>query len=157
MKIGIDLDNTIINYSEVLNSVAQNLAIIDNNWFGSKEELKSFLKTKENGLYLWERVQGLAYGKFIFEASLFPGVFRFLWLCNERKIEVHIISHKTILGHHDSEHFLLREQAKKFLTAKGILKKGAPENLIASLTFCDTREQKIKIIKAKNLDYFIDD
>ena len=102
MKIGIDLDNTIINYAEVLKSVAQSLNIIDKSWSGSKEELKLFLKTKEHGRYLWERVQGLAYGKFIFEASLFPGVFRFLWLCKKRQIEVHVISHKTILGHQTS-------------------------------------------------------
>ena len=157
LKIGIDLDNTIIDYSEVLNSVAKNLEFIDDNWSGSKEALKFFLKTKDNGLFLWEKVQGLAYGKFIFEASLFPGVIRFLWLCKQRKIEVHVISHKTVFGHHDSEGFLLREQAKKFLTAKGVLKKNTPRSLITSLTFCDTREQKIKIIKTKNLDYFIDD
>lgn len=157
MRVGIDLDNTIINYSAVLPWVAKDMQFIKKQWSGSKLELKKNILRQDNGQYKWERTQGLAYGKYIGKAKLFNGVHRFLWLCKQREIIVDVISHKTRLGHHDKEKFLLHQQAKYFLKKTGLFDDQSKSNLISSLTFCDSQEEKLNAIVLGNYDWFIDD
>ena len=40
MRIGIDLDNTIVNYDHVFKSIAYKNKLINKNWSGTKSQLK---------------------------------------------------------------------------------------------------------------------
>lgn len=156
LELGIDLDNTIIDYSEVLPWVAKKTNIVEKSWSGSKLALRNTVRSIQNGEFLWQKIQGLAYGKYIYKARLFPGALRFLWFCKQRGIKVEIVSHKTKFAHHDDENYNLRNQALQFLKLHGLYE-NKPTDLISSLTFCNTQKAKIDVINKKGFTIFIDD
>ena len=125
-KIGIDLDNTIIFYDEVFQMVAKKFGLIGNNNCLSKESLRNQIRNQKNGEKKWQKLQGYVYGEGINKAALFPGVYRFLWRCKERKIDVEIVSHKTDFGHFDDNKISLRDSATNFLINQAVEITGRP-------------------------------
>jgi hypothetical protein len=155
MKIGIDLDNTIISYDIAFQIAASNLGLISNGCKYTKQEISKKIKNRENGEIEWQQLQGYVYGKGIKEAHIFPGVYRFLWRCYKKGITVEIVSHKTEYGHFDAEKYPLRQAAIKFLQKNKILQSDI--SLIDNITFSDTQIDKLNYIANNNFDYFIDD
>ena len=154
-KIGIDLDNTIISYDDVFQLAANKFELLDNNNCLSKESLRNQIRNQKNGEKKWQKLQGYVYGEGINEAVLFPGVYRFLWRCKERKIDVEIVSHKTEFGHFDSKKISLRDSATNFLINHGLLDNKNP--LIKKVTYKNNKKEKIDYIKQNNYECFIDD
>ena len=115
MRIGIDLDNTLIDYTEAFLYGAQKFELIPENWSGQKLDLKSFILSHYKGDHVWERLQGKVYGQWIHKAKLYSGVYRFLWRCRLRGWKNIVISHKTEYGHFDSKKISLRKAAISFL------------------------------------------
>ena len=62
LRIGFDLDNTIIDYSDSFKLVAISLGLVPEGWRGNKAETKSFLCKQPEGEKLWMRLQGKVYG-----------------------------------------------------------------------------------------------
>ena len=162
MIIGIDLDNTIIDYTNAFKEVALKNNIIDNYWIENnkskklnffKESLKKHLLKKPNGQDKWEFIQGQVYGKYIKYANLFPGVKNFFILSKEI-FDIYIISHKTNIGHQTNIN--IRKKAINFLKRKEIIgkKTGISEK---SIFFADNLELKISSIKENKCNFFIDD
>ena len=166
LVIGIDLDNTIINYNSAFIRSALQLDFISedclskklstSNEISPKSFVKKHLLTLDNGQYKWESLQGLVYGKFIHYAEIFPGVVNFLAHCQRRGHTVVFVSHKTEFGHYDKSKTSLRKAALNFLEendffsdAYGIKKK--------DVYFSNTRQRKVNKISELNCDYFIDD
>ena len=154
-KIGIDLDNTIISYDDVFQLAANKFGLLDNNNCLSKESLRNQIRNQKNGEKKWQKLQGYVYGEGINEAVLFPGVYRFLWRCKERNIDVEIVSHKTEFGHFDSKKISLRDSATNFLINHGLLDNKNP--LIKKVTYKNNKKEKIDYIKQNNYECFIDD
>ena len=154
-KIGIDLDNTIISYDDAFQLAANKFGLLDNNNCLSKESLRNQIRNQKNGEKKWQKLQGYVYGEGINEAVLFPGVYRFLWRCKERKIDVEIVSHKTEFGHFDSKKISLRDSATNFLINHGLLDNKNP--LIKKVTYKNSKKEKIDYIKQNNYECFIDD
>ncbi len=163
MKIGIDLDNTIIDYTPAFNKYVLAKKILNKKNFNYPLETfdKSYLKSKilelKNGEIEWQKIQGQIYGKFINLAKIYPGFHRFLLLAKNRKIEIFIISHKTYFGHFDKHKIPLRKVALKFLEKNLLFNNELSSLLKHNIYFADTRQKKIEIINKLNLDYFIDD
>ena len=166
MIIGIDLDNTIIDYRNsfwqtalamgILKETAKKSIRKKEGSFPNKNEIKSYLLCLENGDYQWESLQGQAYGRYIHNATIFPGVVNFLMHCKNRGEKVYIISHKTEFGHHDKSQTPLREAALNFLDNNGLLS----ENIgirSEDVFFFSSRQGKLNKIAELNCDYFIDD
>jgi len=154
-KIGIDLDNTIISYDDAFQLAANKFGLYDNNNFLTKESLRNQIRNKKNGEKKWQKLQGYVYGEGINDAVLFPGVYRFLWRCKNRKIDVEIVSHKTDFGHFDNNKISLRDSATNFLIDHGLLDNKNP--LIKKVTYKKSKKEKIDYIKQKNYECFIDD
>jgi hypothetical protein len=156
MNIGIDLDNTIINYEEVFLRYAQKLDLIPSDWTGSKNSIRSKIREGPDGETHWMRLQGKVYGEGVRFAKLYPGVERFLWRCRVRGLNVHLISHKTEFGHLDSKKISLREAALRFLKNKGLYS-GDSESLVLSVNFFSSRDEKVAEIVSSRFTWFIDD
>jgi hypothetical protein len=154
-KIGIDLDNTIISYDNAFQQGAISKGLVDKNCKLHKKALRDLIRRKPDGETEWQKLQGYVYGEGINEAELFPGVYRFLWRCKQRKIDVEIVSHKTDLGHFDKNKISLRDSATNFLKKNGLLDNKNP--LIKKVTYKGTREEKIDYIQENNFELFIDD
>jgi len=156
MNIGIDLDNTLINYERAFLASAAYLNIHLPVSVNTKCKIRDHFRSRGEGEIVWQKLQGLAYGKFaLSHAEVYPGAKRFLWRCRQRGYKVVIVSHKTKYGHQDTEKVLLREVALDLLLRIGIT---AKENYyVDSITFHDTYEDKISFIKSQFFDWFIDD
>ena len=152
MIIGIDLDNTIIDYRLAFWKTALATGILiatDKNSFNNKEgpapsknEIKSRLFCSESGKYQWESLQGQVYGRYIHNATIYSGVANFLLHCKRRRVKVYIISHKTEFGHHDKSKTPLRRAALNFLKQNSFLSKDfGIEN--KDIFFFGTRQEKV--------------
>jgi hypothetical protein len=154
-RIGVDLDNTIISYDKAFQLAAIASGLVDKHCNLNKKALRDLIRKRPDGEYEWQKLQGYVYSEGINEAVLFPGVYRFLWRCKERKIDIEIVSHKTEFGHFDIKKISLRDSATNFLINHGLLDNKNP--LIKKVTYKSTKKEKIDYIKQNNFDYFIDD
>lgn len=154
--IGIDLDNTIICYDESFYKVAIANGLIPDYVGAKKTEIKAYLTSLPEGQYQWEKLQGLVYGKHIGQANLFAGVLSFLdkALASKTK-KVSIISHKTVLAHHDNEQTNLRYAAISFLKENSVIT--SHRLAINDVYFCNTLEEKVQKISVLNCCVFVDD
>ena len=70
MIIGIDLDNTVIDYTEAFLFGARQLKLIPKEWTGKKLKLKSLVQSLSEGELQWQKLQGQVYGQWIQHAKL---------------------------------------------------------------------------------------
>lgn len=155
--IGIDFDNTIINYDELMYALAIKESLIGPKTSKNKKEIRDTLRKLPGGDLQWQKIQAEAYGNSISKALLAPGIKEFLMLCREQKITVYIISHKTkysnlYLGGTDLQQAALQwMQQQHFFDDRGL---GLSKEQVF---FEPTREQKVSRIKSLQCTHFIDD
>lgn len=155
LKIGLDLDNTLINYDLAFLQGARELGLVALDWQGDKRQIQDYLCSRDGGELQWQNLQGQVYGRLISHARLFDGVYRFLWRCRQRGFVVEVVSHKTEYGHNDSNRVPLRRVALEFLASHGIAL--GEDGLLRDATFENTREMKVRRIVENGYDWFVDD
>ena len=149
MKIGIDLDNTLINYEGVFYKAALEKCLIDPTTPKDKTSVKEAICTKDERLST--ELQGYVYGSRLELALLYTGVLETLSYLAENGSEFIIISHKTrfpFLGpkydlHKSAEEWIAKNLKLTFPHIKYI--------------FCETIDEKVATINQQNCDFFIDD
>ncbi len=150
MIIGIDFDNTIIDYSNVIKKVIKDKKINIKKKNPRKDDLKNYL-ILNYGEREWTKLQGEIYGKYIKFAKLSNGFLSFLKKLNKQNFQIYIISHKTqfpILG----KKINLQNAAKVWCKANLKTKK-----IKYKIFFANNIDQKIKIIEKEKCNFFIDD
>ncbi len=151
--LGIDLDNTLINYNQLFYNLAVESELIDLNTPANKTAVRNRVRK----LYTdaeWQKLQWYAYGSYLHKASLFPFVRDALKWLTESNIKLYIISHKTEYADIDKEKTVsLRESALNFLEEQGIFSFIPSENVI----FCNSMTEKCAAIARVNCTDFIDD
>ena len=155
MRIGLDFDNTIANYDTVFPKVARTLEVVTS--AKNKSDLKIELLDRAGGDILWQKIQGLTYGRYIDWAELQPGLMEFLYRLRGRGHEVFIVSHKTEFGHFDDSKTPLRVAALAWLRKQEIVGEErlhvGPENVF----FLATQDEKIQKINDLKVEVFVDD
>ena len=121
MRIGIDLDNTIIDYSEAFQYGARKFKYVPNDWEGDKLTIRKTLNSMPEGEKYWRKLQGQVYGNYIHKAKLYKGVKEFL--LSVKNYYIVVVSNKTRYGYNDSKKIELREVPMKFLCSNGIWNK----------------------------------
>lgn len=146
LKIGIDLDNTIINYQNSFKKFLKekniNFRIIN------KKKIK-FISNNSSKIKSWTQAQEEIYGKYIVFARPFKFFKDFEKFALKNNIKLFIVSHKTKYSQF-SKKYNLHSQSNKWLK-KNISKE------IYKIYYVNTVNQKVKKIANLNLDYFIDD
>ena len=154
MIIGIDFDNTIINYHNLFYEVGLSLGVLPDNVVWDKKAIRKYLI--ENGLEQdWIKIQGLVYGKYIRNAKIMDGFSSFSDLCYEKGWKIYIISHKTrdsIIG----EKFDLHASALHWLENNRIYGTGI-RGAVEGVFFESTRSEKVCRINRLGCDIMIDD
>jgi hypothetical protein len=148
MLIGIDLDNTIINYNTIFQKLITQYKIKKNHRNDLKSILKEGLKSFPKK---WTELQGEIYGKKIFNAKVFENFDNFLKFSKNNNISIIIISHKTKYPYIGKK-INLQNYALKFLK-----KKLKNFKYIEKIFFENNIENKIKRIVNEDCDIFIDD
>ena len=128
MRVGIDLDNTLISYDQAFQRVAKEEGLLPASFEGNKAAVKRALLAERPDGLLWESLQGLVYGRRIDAAVLFDGVAGFLEACRTRADVVAIVSHKTELAHHDPHMTDLRDGRAALDGEQSLLRCGGPRH-----------------------------
>lgn len=150
-KIGLDLDNTIIDYGPAIPILARSLGLRDH--LRDRESIRTALKTT-TGDREWREFQSVLYTRGLDYAVPAVGLARFLDLCRERSVELTIVSHKTALTPSEFGGRSLRSPAIAWLQREGI----TPEYVAVDAVFyCSTRDEKLRRIVELGLDVFVDD
>ena len=155
MIIGIDFDNTIINYDEVFYQFALKSNLINSSTPKQKVYIKNKI-IKNFSEKKWTQLQGKVYSKGIFMASIFDDCLNTMHKLDKNGHKIIIISHKTkypVLG----EKFNLHINTKIWIKKNILEKKNFKNFSINDVHFNQTQNQKIKKILDKNCDIFIDD
>lgn len=147
--IGLDLDNTIIDYEPAFHELRKN-----KDGLSMETSLSSFKqKMKQDFPSHWQAFQGQLYTVGLNFAQPSKWVIEFLQLAKSAKVRVCIVSHKSRFSVDDST-TRLREPALRWLEAHGILGTLIPREAIR---FAETPSEKQDLIRASRADWFVDD
>ena len=157
LRIGIDLDNTVINYDAVLHAVALDEGLIGGKTPKNKTLIRNRIRSLPDGDDKWQRIQALVYGLHVSRASVFEGAFEFISGCRTRGIPVCIVSHKTPTVEIDGRRYFQRKRALNFLRKAGFFGKEGTGTIGTSVYFASTRQEKAERIASLSITHFIDD
>lgn len=149
MRIGIDFDNTIIDYSNSFFDVAKDLQLITDDVKRDKNSIKYFFinQDQEN---VWTKLQGIVYGDKISLSNPYPGLISCLEYFEKNNYDFFIVSHKT-------KYPYIGKKTNLHDSAFNWIKKNLNNLKINNVFFETTIENKINKIRDLNLNFFIDD
>jgi hypothetical protein len=156
-RIGIDLDNTLIDYGAVFRTFAAERGLIDPAFVGGKDDVRAAIRALPDGEITWQHLQSAVYSKGIRQAVLFEGADAFLRRARDCGCEVVIVSHKTEFGHYDPERVNLRHAALEWLDQRGFFRDDGFAIPSKNVMFAATRSEKIAVIAELEVSFFIDD
>ncbi|MFC1516304.1 hypothetical protein ACFL7E_06040 [Thermodesulfobacteriota bacterium] len=155
--IGVDLDNTIVSYDNVLFRVALEQKLIGPTDPSGKKAVRDAVRKLPDGEIKWQKLQSQIYGPRMKEAELIDSVKDFFYQCRLKSIPVYIVSHKTEFANYDTSGTNLRLIAMDWLHENRFFE---PEGIgldRQKIFFESTRQEKIERIKALGCKLFIDD
>jgi hypothetical protein len=154
MRIGLDFDNTIVNYDQVFHLVAREGGHIPADVPRTKLNVRDYLRDIGREP-VWPEMQGYVYGARMSDASAYPGALAFMRWARDAGHELRIISHKTqypFLGKKYDLHKSARGWVEAVLNADG-KPLVEPEHAFFELT----KEAKLRRIQEQGCGIFIDD
>jgi hypothetical protein len=158
MRIGVDFDNTLVSYDRAFATVGKEEGLLPGDFVGGKDAAKRRLYRERPDGYLWERLQGLVYGRRIDRAELYEGAAAFFRQCRAQAgWQVYIISHKTLLAHHDPLRTNLRDSALGWMQRQGFFDESGFGLERSQVFFEDTRDAKVRRIGQLDCQIFVDD
>jgi len=158
MRIGIDFDNTLINYDAVFCKAAQERGLIGADFRETtKQAVRDAIRLLPDGEMSWQRLQGFIYSRRIADATMFDGVDRFLRRARAAGHGIVIVSHKTEFGHLDPERINLRQAALDWMERHGFFCQQGFGMKRENVHFESTRAEKLARITRLQCTHFIDD
>ena len=155
--IGVDFDNTIVGYDDLLFNVAMERGLIRQDVSRSKRAIRDSIRLLPEGESKWQQLQALIYGPRMEEAKLIDGIRKFLALSTQYGAQVYVVSHKTEYATFDQTGTNIRQAALQWMAHHRLFDNKrfglAPE----SVYFEDTRQGKIRRIVDLGCTCFIDD
>ena len=154
MIVGLDFDNTIINYDPVFSKVALEQGLVPPLTPATKVAVRDYLRQQERE-EVWTELQGYVYGKRLADAEPFEGVLVFLAGARERGVVVTIISHKTrypYLG----PRYDLHGAARVWIDTE-LRDEQGPLVAEERVLFHETKVEKITSIAAQQCEAYLDD
>ena len=155
--IGLDFDNTLINYDELFYNLAGEEGLVAKDVEKTKTGIRDSIRLLGDGETKWQRLQALAYGPRMSGAVLNCGVGEFLERCWSVKAKVHIVSHKTEFANLDETRTNLRHSAMDWMADHGMFDHSDQGLTPGDVFFEQTRQEKLQRINSLGCTHFIDD
>ena len=155
--IGVDFDNTLVSYDEVMRRAALEEGLIPAGGGAGKREIRDRVRRLADGEQAWQKLQSLVYGLRMEEARLIDGVPEFFARCRQARIPVYIISHKTELAAWNATGVNLRHAALEWMERRRFFEPAGLGLAREHVCFESTRGEKIARIRALRCTHFIDD
>lgn len=154
-RIGLDLDNTIIDYEALIREEVARSGLLSEVPAGDKRTLRDALRAIDDGEAHWTRLQARIYGPRLSGASPFAGVGEFVRRAAAEGCELLIVSHKTAVAATDDSGYDLHAAARGWLASNRLIGEDAVRE--DEVYFEGTRAAKVARIAALGVDAFIDD
>jgi len=155
--IGIDFDNTLVSYDDVLYDEALQRDLIHPDSGKGKKSIRDMIRRTPNGEIEWQKLQAIVYGPRMNEAKLIEGVETFFEFCKVPKVRVFIVSHKTEYAKMGKTETNLRAASLSWMKGKGFFEPYGFGLSLEDVFFESTRTEKIERIKKMQCTHFIDD
>jgi hypothetical protein len=153
LRIGIDLDNTIVCYDDLFVALARRRGLIGNGSRPGRIALRDELRAGGRE-HIWTELQGEAYGEHMQAAPPFSGALDFVRDCGWRGISVFIVSHRTRQPYRGTSSDL-HAAAHRWLERQGF---AGPAGVAGERIYLEiTREEKMRRIGTLRCTHFIDD
>jgi len=150
-RLGLDLDNTLIDYTASCKFLAPNFGIDESS--ATRDLIRRHLRHPDNDEE-WQRFQSLLYTDGLDSALPASGVVELIRGCTNRGVEVFIVSHKTKSGPERFGARNLRAPALQWLTNHNLVPSLIPKDHVF---FTDSVDAKVESIANLRLDVFVDD
>ena len=157
LAIGIDFDNTLVSYDDLIHQVAVDRGLINPEVDKSKKHIRDAIRELPGGEVEWQKVQAVVYGPRMYEASPAEGAESFLQSCAQHHVRVWIVSHKTEFANYDESGTSLRSAARSWLESRRFIDGSAPVLSRDNVYFESTRREKLERIEKLGCSHFIDD
>jgi hypothetical protein len=151
LKIGVDFDNTLVDYRESFRAQAKRMGLSRADLDDAKTAVADILLTEGRESEWWD-IQANIYGRDILNADPFSHALDVIEELHESGFELYIVSHKTRFPYNGSK-VDLRRAAGDWLDKWGVTARIPEERVF----FTDTIEEKVSKIGDLHLDAFIDD
>jgi hypothetical protein len=155
--VGIDFDNTIVSYDEVMCRAALDRGLIGDGADQTKRALRDRIRQLPDGEVEWQKLQALVYGPRMREARLIEGAEEFIRRCRDAGVAVVIVSHKTEYASYDETCTNLRMAALEWMGMHGFFEANGLDLSRSAVYFESTRKDKIARITSLGCSHFIDD
>ena len=155
--LGVDFDNTIINYDDLLHTVAVERNLISPDLEKSKRIIRDRIRQLPQGEIEWQKLQAVVYGLRIREARLIQGFRNFVTHCRFEQIPIYIISHKTEYAGYDETKTNLRLAAMDWMAIHNFFDSTGLGFSRSEIFFGATRLEKIEYIRQLGCTHFVDD
>ena len=157
MIIGVDFDNTIVDYDELMHSIAVDWGLVSATMSRNKKQIRDTVRSLPDGEVRWQRLQIEAYGLRMSEAAPTEGVKEFFLICKQRGIPVRIVSHKTTHPNLGESQVNLRSAAVAWLEQQGFFARDGLGIARTHVYFESSRAEKVARIAQLGVTHFIDD
>ena len=154
--IGVDFDNTLVRYDELIYDVARQRGLVPEGVSKSKQAIRDSIR-QSAGDSAWHAVQTVVYGERMEEARLSDGVAAFFARARRQQTRVFIVSHKTEHAIADGRQVRFREAALGWMARQRFFD---PDGLglgTSQVYFESTRDEKLSRIRALDCTHFVDD
>ena len=156
-RLGVDFDNTVVRYDELLLREAAQRGLIPPQTAASKREIRDRIRRLPEGERAWQRLQAFLYGAKIREAVPAPGVAEFFARCRAQAVEVFIVSHKTRYAALDERGIDLWDAAMAWMRAHRFFEADGAGLSPQQVYFEPSRAEKLARIQRLGCTHFIDD
>lgn len=162
MKIGLDLDNTLICYGTLFSEVARERNLLTGAFHAEdKTGVRERIRTLPGGEEKWQRLQARVYGEELHRANMCRGAAGFLQFCKKERIPVVIVSHKTRFasrrGKEGGSDADLHQAALCWLKRHEFFGQRGLGMAEEGVFFEESRGEKIARIHREGCSHFIDD
>lgn len=155
--IGVDFDNTVVRYDDVLRHEASRQGWLSSKEGFDKKDIRDAIRRLPDGELKWRTLQAAVYGPHMGRAQLAVGVERFFASCRRAKIPVRIISHKTEHPAAGDKRMRLRDTALEWMRNHRFFDSEGLGLSPGDVYFESTRADKCARIQSLGCTHMIDD
>jgi hypothetical protein len=154
--LGTDFDNTIVDYGHLFPQVAasQGIDAVGGQWH--KRTLRRHLRSLPDGEIRWQKIQAEVYGTRMPGALLIDGFTAVVKRCQQHRIPVYIVSHKTRFAAQDPT-LDLRAGALTWMQNRGFFDAEGLGLTPDQVFFEETRAEKLAQVRLLGCSHFVDD
>ena len=157
MCIGVDLDNTLAIYGDLLHQLAVSRGLVTSIVKKDKTVIRDKIRKLVDGEIEWQKLQSDIYGSAMVGAELADGADCFFRLCARMGVRVCIVSHRTRYPNYGGKNIDLHQAATSWMENNHFFSDKDWMLTKQDVFFELSRKEKLKRIKTLGCTHFVDD